>query len=114
MGKKTGYVIWFDESSGEGQIYDPWSNETLYIHWSAIKPENSELLRSHKSLKKGQPVEFTVYQNLYMKQVDTVWPLHFNYSVENEHKLNKLLNQLWENCDIFAFKLADLYFSEAV
>lgn len=113
MSKKTGYVLWWDESSGEGMIYNPWEQQTRYVHWSAIRSAQKEIVRTHKNLKSGQPVEFTAYHNLYMKQVDTIWPLQFNYTIENEHKLNSLLNQLWETCDIFAFDLADQFYSEA-
>lgn len=112
MSKKTGYVLWWDESSGEGMIYNPWEQQTLYVHWSAIKSDAPEFFKTIKNLKKDQPVEFTVYKNLYMKQVDTVWPLRFNYTIENEHKLNSLLNRLWETCDIFAFDLANEYYKE--
>lgn len=109
--KRTGFVEWFDQSSGEGSIFDPWSCESLYVHWSAITIAGQEGQR--KNLSKHQPVEFSVYENLYMKQIDSVSPLVFNYTIENEHKLNDLMNQLWELEDTRAFDLADKYYEIA-
>lgn len=113
MSKKTGYVLWWDESSGEGMIYNPWEKETLYVHWSAIKTSQKSIVKEINNLEKYQPVEFTVYQNLYMKQVASIWPLVFDYSLEDEHKLNHLMNRLFENGDEFIFKLAEIYFKKA-
>lgn len=112
MKKYTGYVEWFD-ASGEGMVFSPFHKASLYVHWSAIKSENAEMVRSFKMLKKGHPVEFTVYSNLYMSQIDSVWPLHFNYSIENEYKLASLMNHLFEIGHCSVFDLADLYYSEA-
>ena len=111
--KRIGYVAWFDEPSGEGEIFDPLTKESLYVHWSAIKMCPSEIF-AYKNLKKNQAVEFTVYENLYMKQIDSVWPLVFNYTVENEHKLQQLLNQLWEIADDRAFDITELYYNETL
>jgi len=110
MSKKIGYVLWFDQSSGEGEIYCPSKNATYYVHWSAIKPAQGELVRTHQNLIKNSPVEFTLYENLYMTQIDTVWLLEFNYTVENEHKLQRLMNDLWEAGSSWCFELADIYY----
>jgi cold shock CspA family protein len=112
MSKRLGVVMWFDNSAGEGMIFDPKTNESLFVHWSAIEAENLEIVKTLKALTKYSPVEFTVYQNIYMKQVDSVWPLHFNYSIENEHKLNRLMNRLFEIGSEYIFDLAEIYFKE--
>lgn len=113
MSKKTGYVQWFDKASGEGMIFNPWNGEALYVHWSAIKTDQKSLTKEQLNLEKWQPVEFTIYENLYMKQVETVWPLRFNYSVENEHKLTHLMNQCFDVGDPYMIKLSEIYYKEA-
>lgn len=106
MSKKLGYVQWFDES-GEGMLFCPETLKSLYIHYSAIKTDDE-----FKILKKHQPVEFTTYKNIYMEQVDSVWPSKFNQTIENEHKLNRLMNDLYEIGDTFAFDLTKQYYGE--
>jgi cold shock CspA family protein len=109
MSKKLGYVEWFD-ASGEGMIFCPRDNSSYYVHYSAIKNSQRSLLPDWKNLNKKHPVEFTLYENLYMKQVDSVWPLEFNYTVENEHKLQRLMNETWEAGSSWVFDLADIYY----
>lgn len=62
-----GYVLWFDSSSGEGEIYCNHSKKIYYVHYSAIISKDK-----FKDLSKGQKVELTLYTNLYMSQIDTV------------------------------------------
>jgi cold shock CspA family protein len=107
--EKLGYVQWFDDSSGEGSICCPIDNCCYYVHWSAIKygPEGA------KTLEKFQPVKFSLYENLYMKQVDSIQPLNFDFNVKDEHKLQQLMNDAWETLDTNVFKIADKYFKES-
>ena len=65
---RLGVVHWFDNSSGEGSIIDKESGAAYYVHYSAINSKEK-----FKKLERGQEVEFKLYQNLYMKQVDEVW-----------------------------------------
>ena len=62
-----GIVSWFDKSSGEGMIYSPEHQTTFYVHYSAIESDNE-----FKTLNKSVEVEFSLYTNLYMSQVDSV------------------------------------------
>lgn len=105
---KLGYVEWFDESSGEGSIRCPSDKASYYVHWSAIKfgPPGA------KTLEKNQPVEFELYENLYMKQVDSIQLLHFNWSTEQEMKIVNLMNDAFEEGDTIVFKLAEQYYKE--
>ena len=112
MHKYLGYVNWFDKSSGQGMVYCPSIKSSLYVHYSAILFEdNCHYL--FRNLEKDSPVEFTIYENSYMKQIDKIWPLKFNYSVENEHKLTRLMDDLFFQGDTFIFKLADNYYKES-
>ena len=111
MSKKLGVVSWFDHSSGEGEIYCPADQKTYYVHWSAIKLATRSFLKEMKVLNKRHPVEFTLYTNLYMSQVDSCWMLEFNYSVESEHKLTRLMNELFEAGSCHVFDLAELYYA---
>lgn len=105
--KKLGYVVWFDES-GEGEIRCPSDKATYYVHWSAIKFG----VQGAKTLDKHAPVEFELYENLYMKQVDKVEQLYFNYSTDEEIKIAQLMNDAWEEADTIVFDLADQYYKE--
>ena len=106
--KKLGYVAWFDESSGEGEIRCPSDKATYYVHWSAIKHG----VVGSKTLMKNTPVEFLLYENLYMKQIDCVWELHFNWSTDDEIKLAQLMNDSFEEGNVYIFDLADKYYKE--
>lgn len=64
---KNGIVKWFDVDKGEGLILDINDNMEYYFHYSAIK-SNEEF----KRLKKDDCVKFSIYENLYMKQVDSI------------------------------------------
>lgn len=64
---KSGVVSWFDESSGEGMIFCEQDNCQYYVHYSAINSDDK-----FKTLIKGSEVEFTLYTNLYMSQVDSI------------------------------------------
>ncbi len=64
---KMGVVHWFDVDSEEGSIIDKKDGMSYYVHASAIISKENE-----KKLIKGQLVEFKLYENLYMKQVDQV------------------------------------------
>ena len=106
---KLGYVAWFDNSSGEGEIRCPADKTTYYVHWSAI----THGVMGAKTLEKNQPVRFTIYENLYSKQVDTVERLHFDWSTEHEKDLVQLMNDAFEDGSVYIFDLADLYFKES-
>lgn len=67
---RTGIVHWFDSNTGEGSIVDTKEGVSYYVHYSAINTKDK-----FKTLKKGQAVEFRLYENFYMKQVDEVRPL---------------------------------------
>lgn len=64
---KAGEVQWFDTMSGEGMIIDKEDGTSYYVHYSAID-SNAKF----KKLEKGKKVKFTLYENLYMKQVDKI------------------------------------------
>lgn len=108
MKTKLGYVSWFDDSSGEGMIECPADKCSYYVHWSAITygPTGA------KTLEKFHPVTFTLYENSYMKQVDTIRHLNFDFNVKDEHALQQLMNDAWEAIDTNVFKIADKYFKE--
>lgn len=110
MSTLLGYVTWWCPTSGEGEIHCPAKGQSFYVHWSAIKAAPPGLAHSIKNLRRRFPVEFTLYVNLYMSQVDAVWPLEFNYTVSNEHKLARLMNDLWDAGDTQCFDLSDLYY----
>ena len=64
---RTGVVHWVDVNAGEGSIIDKVEGISYYVHYSAINSKDK-----FKKLEKGQLVEFKLYENLYMKQVDEV------------------------------------------
>lgn len=64
---RTGIVHWFDVNAGEGAIIDSEDGMSYYVHYSAIESKDK-----FKKLDKGQLVEFKLYENLYMRQVDEV------------------------------------------
>lgn len=76
---KKGYVQWFDKA-GEGMIICPEDGfASYYVHYSAI--ENNE---KFKMLNKNSFVEFNLYENLYMKQVDIVKSIEFESDAVTE------------------------------
>jgi CspA family cold shock protein len=66
-GFQRGEVAWFDDSSGEGMVRAQ-DGQDYYVHYSAI--EAGEM--GQKTLTKGQKIDFKLYENAYMKQVDAV------------------------------------------
>jgi len=64
---KAGEVQWFDVDSGEGMIIDKEDGTSYYVHYSSIQSTDK-----FKKLEKGKDVKFSLYENLYMKQVDKV------------------------------------------
>ena len=62
-----GTVLWFDDSSGEGMVWGEKEECSYYVHFSAIQSTDV-----WKTLAKGSKVEFKLYTNLYMSQVDKV------------------------------------------
>lgn len=70
MPYRAGTVQWFDINAGEGAILDKENGISYYVHYSAIDTNDR-----FKKLEKGQQVEFLLYENLYMKQVDVVKPI---------------------------------------
>jgi len=74
--KRLGVVIYFDTIKGDGEVLDLGTGKHLYVHYSAI---NSEL--PFKNLNKDDFVEFSIYRNLYMMQIDYIKKLEpdFDY-----------------------------------
>lgn len=64
---KAGKVQWFDIEKGEGMIVDLKDGSSYYVHYSAIESKEK-----FKKLEKGEEVKFSLYENLYSKQVDRV------------------------------------------
>jgi len=85
---KLGYVVWFN--NGEGEIYCLEDKKYYYVHYSAI----IEGEKSRKNLEKHAPVEFSLYTNLYMSQVDKVRQL--GDSVRDQKLVNDIANQVHE------------------
>lgn len=53
--RSTGTVKWFNNAKGYGFIImDGNEDEDVFVHYSAIRGEG------YKTLKEGQPVEFTI------------------------------------------------------
>lgn len=78
MAKKVkGKVIWFDTLVGEGVVKSE-MGDRYYVHYSAIEAiptlttKKAKSIKSHKALKPDQAVEFTIYENAYLKQVKTI------------------------------------------
>lgn len=108
MKSKLGYVQWFDNTSGEGMIMCPSDKYSYYVHWSAIKYG----VAGSKILDKHAPVEFTLYENLYMKQVDTINQLSFDYNLKETHLIEQLMNDAFEAGDDIVFDIANQYYKE--
>lgn len=64
---RKGIVRSFDLSANQGFILDEESGRSYYVHASAIEPEEDI-----GKFEKNKEVEFSLYENLYMKQVDVV------------------------------------------
>lgn len=60
--QRRGTVEWFDGE--EGFIRDNKDKQSYFVHSSALRKPG---------LKKGQEVDYDLYENLYMKQVDKVY-----------------------------------------
>lgn len=78
--KRLGAVLWFDDSSGEGMIFDLATGKHLYVHYSAITCDDK-----HKKILKHDFVEFKIYRNLYSMQVEKcrVLEVDFDYLLVN-------------------------------
>ena len=61
--KLKGKVAWFDDIAGKGFIQGE-DGELYQVHYSTIKSNDS-----HKTLTKGQEVEFTLYKAATCKRV---------------------------------------------
>lgn len=80
-----GEILWFDHTKGEGEVIS--NSIHYYFHYTAIIDldrtedkfwEGSLLLGKEnwiilKKFTKGIKVEFNLYENLYMKQIDSIW-----------------------------------------
>jgi len=108
--KYLGYVEWFDKYKGEGLVYCPEKKSSYYLHWSAIKTPQESFIRTLKVLSKFSAVEFTLYENLYLVQIDSVWEVYFNYSVENEWKINRLMNDLFEDSNPACLDISNKFY----
>lgn len=67
MGWKAGKVQWFDLEKGEGMIVDLKDGSSYYVHYSAIESKEK-----FKILEKGKEVKFSLYEDIFSKQVDKV------------------------------------------
>lgn len=59
-----GIVKWFDNDEGIVMAED---NCRYYFHYSAIQSSDK-----FKKLNKGDRVEFSLYENIYMKQIEWI------------------------------------------
>ena len=53
-----GTVKWFNDKKGYGFIIPDGSSDDVFVHYSAIQAEG------FKTLNKGEPVEFELYQDV--------------------------------------------------
>lgn len=65
--REKGKVKWFNNSKGYGFI-ERESGDDIFVHYSAIKAEG------YRSLKEGQPVEFSVTNGAKGLQAEEVVP----------------------------------------
>ncbi len=80
MKLRKGKVRWFDELSGLGYIRDEETQESVFVHWSAIKgastPANTKhynvKMKKWATLKKNAAVLFEWCQDPYINQVSYV------------------------------------------
>ena len=63
---RLGKVIFFD-TSGIGMVYEAATKSVFQVHYSAIDSKDK-----FKTLKKNTRVEFKLYRNLYMEQIDYI------------------------------------------
>jgi len=63
--REKGKVKWFNNSKGYGFI-ERESGDDIFVHYSAVQGEG------YRSLKEGQPVEFSVVQGSKGLQADNV------------------------------------------
>ncbi len=63
--REKGKVKWFNNSKGFGFI-ERESGDDIFVHYSALQGEG------YRSLKEGQPVEFTVTQGAKGLQAENV------------------------------------------
>lgn len=80
---RKGIVHWFDVNAGEGSIIDKENGISYYVHYSAIDSDDK-----FKKLDKGQQVDFLLYENLYMKQVDVVKPIKIPKTTKRKSEVN--------------------------
>lgn len=78
MSIETGYIQWFDHSSGEGIVVGD-SGLSYYLHFTCIDgvskngfvaPLEADRGRLPRS---GDRVTYTLYTNLYSSRVDRLW-----------------------------------------
>lgn len=65
LSRRLGVVLWFNDSVGEGMIFDLGTGRHLYCHYSSITCDDP-----HKKVEKNDFVEFKIYRNLYSSQVE--------------------------------------------
>jgi len=63
---QIGTVQWFDNDKGEGMCLSS-DSISYYFHYSAIQSDDK-----FKTLSRGDKVNFSLYENLYMKQIDKI------------------------------------------
>lgn len=99
--KKIGYVLFFDNAKGEGVVICPEDQFAhYYVHYSAISSDDK-----FKKLNKSQIVLFTLYENIYMKQIDFIVKADFESS-----RVDQLLDfLLWEGMDLTVGKIGEEY-----
>jgi hypothetical protein len=72
-----GKLRWFDAMRGEGMVEV--NNESFYLHFTAIVgidknnyhyPTKTDQILL-ENLNNGDPCKVTIYENMYLKQIDT-------------------------------------------
>lgn len=96
LSRRLGVVLWFDDSSGEGMIFDLATGRHLYCHYSAITCDDP-----HKKVEKNDFVEFKIYRNLYSSQVEKCRILEPDFDY---HLVNTCLEMAFDRgVDVLAF-----------
>ena len=66
-----GEILWFDVSSGEGQVRSSENNEIYYLHGSCLKGVDLSPFEKH-GVVHNVDIDFTLYVNIYSAQVEMV------------------------------------------
>lgn len=97
-----GYIQFFDGE--EGYVFCPLLNQSFYVHHSALEGKESEFV-------KFRPVYFSLYENLYMKQVDNIFPFYHGEASCDELAINFMMNELFELGSDAGFEIAARFYA---